>query len=354
MRPAPRRWPASRRERQCVNRAPPSGQFSTQMRPRSAASRPAGDRQPHPGPGSAHAALRATVEALEDVRQVLRRRCPGPDRARSASAPRPSRPPGRAPDSPAACTGPRSPAHARAPLAVRRGSTRTRRSDSATDRRDVPIQRATNLFARRFDDFGRMHPSEVRAESSRRRCAPSRGCSGTGGRAARPRSSDQRALLAPLLVGRPRRLQVARGHANRRQRRPEIVGERGEQRRLQLLALPRQLRRPCAPRETAPARWQWRRCPRARRASPLRPAGRPTPAGRPALAPKRSGTSRTRRARRRVDAVRCASDVGSSPGRSSSQIEGQRSGNPPAATLRQSHCPAAGRSRRSPARSAGR
>ena len=54
---------------------------------------------------------------------------------------------------------------------------------------------------------------------------------------------DQVALLEPFVGGQRRRLDVARGDADGRERRPQVVPERREQRGLQLLALARQLGR---------------------------------------------------------------------------------------------------------------
>ena len=56
-----------------VNRAPPSGQFSAEIRPRSTASRPRAIASPIPVPDRRAPGLRAPIEALEEVRQVPRR-----------------------------------------------------------------------------------------------------------------------------------------------------------------------------------------------------------------------------------------------------------------------------------------
>ena len=52
---------------------------------------------------------------------------------------------------------------------------------------------------------------------------------------------DQLALFAALLLIRPRRSQVVGGDTNGRERRPQVVSERRQERRLQLFALARQL-----------------------------------------------------------------------------------------------------------------
>ena len=48
-------------------------------------------------------------------------------------------------------------------------------------------------------------------------------------------------LIEPLVGREPRRLQIARGHADGRERRPQVVAERRQERRLQLLAPARHL-----------------------------------------------------------------------------------------------------------------
>ena len=101
---------------------------------------------------------------------------------------------------------------------------------------------------------------------------------------------DQLALLAPLLLVRPRRLQVARGDADGGQRRSQVVAERGEERGFQLLALPRQFGALALVEEL-------RALDRDRR-QPARASSVPGSSGRPAAAsspigfvPRRSGTS---------------------------------------------------------------
>ena len=105
---------------------------------------------------------------------------------------------------------------------------------------------------------------------------------------------------ASLASGDSRRLQVGGGDANRGQRRPQIVAERGQQRRLQLLALAGRAPRPCAPRETARARCRWPRRRPAHRGCRPPPAARRRPAGRsagcrPAAAPAARARRRSHR-----------------------------------------------------------
>ena len=140
-------------------------------------------------------------------------------------------------------------------------------------------------------------PSATRWRPRRRRCAPSRGCSGTAGSGARPRTRI-RSLCSRSSVGRQRRrLDIAGRDANGRERRAQIVAERRQQRRLQLLALARQLAalrssRNCA-RSIAIAT-----TPASVSSVPPRPAGRPRRAGRSAWC-RRAAAPAGRRGRRR-------------------------------------------------------
>ena len=201
----------------------------------------AGDRQSHPGPGRPDRGFRPAVEPLEDVRQVLRRhpgapiahaqgqavsRHDGSDLHRAARR----RVLRRVLDD----------VRQRARRQARIDPHETIRFDIGRER--VPVQRVSDLFAGGFDDLRRIDPAEVRAD---RTGIDARHLQDVLEQAIQAFDfrHDQRALLAPLLVVRPRRLEIRRGHANGRQRRPEIVGDRREQRGLELLAAPRQLRR---------------------------------------------------------------------------------------------------------------
>ena len=118
-------------------------------------------------------------------------------------------------------------------------------------------------------------------------------------RAVSTSAENQVALLAALGSREPRRLQVAGRDADRGQRRSQIVAERGEQRRLQLFALARDLGRLTLVEKLARVRSRSRRRRRERRAclARSRPPGR-APAGRPAWC-------RAAAAHERTDRLRC-------------------------------------------------
>ena len=167
--------------------------------------------------------------------------------------------------------------------AVRRGSSRTGTSGSTLTVDAVLAQGVLDLVARGRDDLGRVRRDAPRWPRRRRRDAPSRGCSGTAA-CSRSTSARMRSLCSRALVGSVRRagLQVGGGDADGRQRRPQVVAERGQQRRLQLLALPGQLAGLALLEELRPLDRRWRRRRRARRACRARRAGPPRPAGRSA------------------------------------------------------------------------
>ena len=279
-----------------VNRAPPSAQFSAQIRPRSTASSPRAIAQAHAGAGRAPSRGGAAIEALEQVRQIGRRQCPGRDRApqivspSSVDARRARRSASPAGEYCAAFS-----SRCASAAAVSRGSRRTSRpaSDRApsTSRPRSACSTCARARPRRSPTDATQRGSVATAPASMR--AISRMFWNSRVR----RSTSVRISVALLAAARRSSshdaCEVVGGHADGRQRRAQIVAERREQRRLQLLALPRQLGRlALLEKLRALDRDRGDAAERVERAG-VRSAGRPT-ASRPiGLVPSRSGTSRT-------------------------------------------------------------
>ena len=124
---------------------------------------------------------------------------------------------------------------------------------SAADRARTGVSGSTSTSQRR-DRAARARPARAPRRRSRVGCAQRRSVATApasmraisrmfSNRRLEPLgfAEDQRALLAQLLGVELRRLQVAGRDADRRQRRAQVVRERGQQRRLQIFAAPRDL-----------------------------------------------------------------------------------------------------------------
>ena len=137
----------------------------------------------------------------------------------------------------------RSRARGDSAAAVSRGSSRTRHPPCIVrDVQSMAGERVRHLLPRRGDELRRIDPSRGAGDGAG---VDARHLENVLEQARQPLDlgEHQIALLAPLVLAQPRRLQIARGDADRGQRRPQVVAERGEERRLQLLALARELRR---------------------------------------------------------------------------------------------------------------
>ena len=223
-----------------VNWAPPSGQFSAQT----GRVRPPAVRARSTGPCRCpRRRLRggAAVETIEQVRQVGRRDAWAVIAHLDRPAPRRSRARVTLMVEPGGAYWAAFSSRCASAVAVNRGSSRTGTSGSTLTRPYVAAG-LVDLVARRGDDLRRMRPAvsvaiapvSIRAIS--RMFWKSRVSRWTS---ARIRS----ALLQPVVGGQPRGLDVGRGDADRGERRAQIVAERRQQRRFQLLALAGQLRR---------------------------------------------------------------------------------------------------------------
>ena len=154
----------------------------------------------------------------------------------------------------------------------------------------VPAQRVLDLVARRGDDLGRMRPPRFGGDGAGIDARHLEDILEQPGQAL-DLGQDQIALFPAVLGRQRRRLEFAGGDADRGERRPQIVSERGEQRGLQLLALPRQLARlALLEKLRALDRDRDDAAERVERAGlDGRPAAASSPIG---LVPTRSGTSR--------------------------------------------------------------
>ena len=162
--------------------------------------------------------------------------------------------------------------------AVRRGSSRTGRVGIDCTSSSVPLQGVVDLVARGRDDLRRVRPAGSVGTAPASIRAISRMFSNS--RVSRSTSVRIRSLCSRRSSARqPRRLDVAGGDANRRQRRAQVVPQRRQQGGLQVLAW-RVSSAALRSSRNAPARWRSPPPPPARRACRLRSAGRSRPAGR--------------------------------------------------------------------------
>ena len=137
-------------------------------------------------------------------------------------------------------------------------------------------QHVLHLLARGGDDLRRMGPSRVLGDGARVDAGHIEDVLEQP-RQSRRLGQDQVALLQTLGVGQLGPLEVARRDADGRQRRPQVVAERRQQRRLQLLALAGRARRLSAAPGSARAPPRSRQRRRAYRAYRLPPAARLPP-----------------------------------------------------------------------------
>ena len=103
-------------------------------------------------------------------------------------------------------------------------------------------ERVLDLIAGRFEDFRRVHPADIRGDRPRIDARHFQDVLEQTIQSLDFRQ-NQVALLAAIGIVQPRRLKIAGRDADGGQRRSQIVTERCEQRRLELLALPRQFSR---------------------------------------------------------------------------------------------------------------
>ena len=248
-----------------------------------------------PVPDARALGRRPAVEPLEQVRQVLGAECRGRDRAPRGSARRRRCAARTSMAEPAGVYCAAFSSRCASAAAVRRGSSRTGSSGSRLTTTDVRLQRCARP--------GRAPPRRSPTD------APSAGSVSTApasmraisrmfwnSRVSRSTSARMTSRCSDRSSGdERRRVQVARRHADGGQRRAQIVADRGEQRRLQLLALAGQLAGLALRRATAPARSRWPPRPASVSSVPAS-TGRPAAASRPiGLVPTRSGTRRTSR-----------------------------------------------------------
>ena len=140
--------------------------------------------------------------------------------------------------------------------AVSRGSRRTGVSGSTSTLEPVVAERALDLVARRGDDLATDAPSAARSATAP---ASMRAISRMFSNRRPSRSAsleDQVALLAQLSGVERRRLQVAGGDADRRERRPQVVRRATPAAPSSVPRRAARVRRPCARRAAPRARWR--------------------------------------------------------------------------------------------------
>ena len=258
-----------------------AGSSRRQIRPRSTARTPLAIARPMPVPDRRSLHVRPAIEALEHVRQI------GFGDAGAAIAHGNGQPVG---------ADRRAHLDRRAGRRVLRGvleQLRRARRRSAADRAaPAGRRRPRRRTARpRSDGSTRLRAASMISDGDTQRVS----CGDRAGVDARhledvleqarqpvDLGEDQVALLAPLLLVGPRGLEVARRDPDRGQRRPQIVAERGEQRRLQRLALAREIGRLALVEELRPLDRDRGEAGDGVERRRLRSAGRRPPAGRSA------------------------------------------------------------------------